>query len=156
METRENGITPSDDEILAEAIRLVGEGIAVTFPVNGRSMLPFIVGGRESVILEKPRPAQVGDVVLAHIDNVRYVIHRILKIDGEDVTLMGDGNLYGVERCRLQDIKATATHVVGKDGKRRSLDSKQSRRRANIWRKLQPVRKWLLLVYRIKEKVKKL
>ena len=156
METRENCITPSDDEILAEAIRLVGEGIAVTFPVNGRSMLPFIVGGRESVILEKPRPAQVGDVVLAHIDNVRYVIHRILKIDGEDVTLMGDGNLYGVERCRLQDIKATATHVVGKDGKRRSLDSKQSRRHANIWRKLQPVRKWLLLVYRIKEKVKKL
>ena len=156
METRENGITPSDDEILAEAIRLVGEGIAVTFPVNGRSMLPFIVGGHESVILEKPRPAQVGDVVLAHIDNVRYVIHRILKIDGENVTLMGDGNLYGVERCRLQDIKATATHVVGKDGKRRSLDSKQSRRRANIWRKLQPVRKWLLLVYRIKEKVKKL
>ena len=156
MEHKENGIAPSDEEILAEAIRLVGEGIAVTFPVNGRSMLPFIVGGRESVILEKPRPAQVGDVVLAHIDNTRYVIHRILKIEGENVTLMGDGNLYGVERCRIQDIKATATHVVGKGGKRRSLDSRQSRRRAKLWRKLQPVRKWLLLGYRIREKVRSL
>ena len=156
MENRENGIAVSDDEILAEAIRLVGEGIAVTFPVNGRSMLPFIVGGRESVILERPRPAKVGDVVLAHIDNTRYVIHRVLEIDGENVTLMGDGNLYGVERCLLQDIKATATHVVGKNGKRSSLDSRQSRQCANLWRKLKPVRKWLLLVYRIKEKVKKL
>ena len=153
MENRENSIAASDDEILAEAIRLVGEGIAVTFPVNGRSMLPFIVGGRESVVLEKPRPAQVGDVVLAYVENNRYVIHRILKIDGEKVTLMGDGNLYGVEHCHIQDIKATATHVVGKDGKRRSLDSRQSRRHAGIWRKLQPIRKWLLLAYRIKEKV---
>ena len=156
METRANSVVANDNEILAEAIRLVGEGIAVTFPVNGRSMLPFIVGGRESVILEKPRPAQVGDVVLAHIDNTRYVIHRVLKIEGENVTLMGDGNLYGVERCRTQDIKATATHVVGKDGKRRSLDSRQSRRRAALWLRLKPVRKWLLLVYRIREKVRSL
>ena len=154
MEQKGNTIAASDDEILSEAIRLVGEGIAVTFPVNGRSMLPFIVGGRESVILEKPRPAKVGDVVLAFVENSRYVIHRILKIDGENVTLMGDGNLYGVERCRLQDIKATATHVVGKSGKRRSLDSRQSRHRARLWRKLQPVRKWLLLLYRISEKVR--
>ena len=156
MENRANNIVANDNEILAEAIRLVGEGIAVTFPVKGRSMLPFIVGGRESVILEKPRPAQVGDVVLAHIDNTRYVIHRVLKIEGENVTLMGDGNLYGVERCRTQDIKATATHVVGKDGKRRSLDSRQSRSRAALWLKLKPVRKWLLLGYRIREKVRSL
>ena len=72
----------SDSAILSEAIRLVSEGISVTFPVNGRSMLPFIVGGRESVILEKPLAIQVGDVVLAYVENCRYVIHRIVKIDG--------------------------------------------------------------------------
>ena len=153
---RENNIAASDNEILSEAIRLVSEGIAVTFPVNGRSMLPFIVGGQESVILERPRPAQVGDVVLAYVENCRYVIHRIVNIDGEHITLMGDGNLYGVEHCRLQDIKATATHVVGKGGKRRSLDSSRSRRRAALWSRLKPIRKWLLLVYRIIRKVKSL
>ena len=153
---RENNIAASDNEILSEAIRLVSEGIAVTFPVNGRSMLPFIVGGQESVILERPRPAQVGDVVLAYVENCRYVIHRIVKIDGEHITLMGDGNLYGAEHCRLKDIKATATHVVGKGGKRRSLDSHRSRRRAALWSRLKPIRKWLLLVYRIIRKVKSL
>ena len=153
---KENGMSTSDSEILSEAIRLVSEGIAVTFPVNGRSMLPFIVGGKESVILEKPRTPQEGDVVLAYVENCRYVIHRIIRIEDETITLMGDGNLYGVEHCRLQDIKATATHVVGANGKKRSLDSRQSRRRAALWLKLRPVRKWLLLVYRIIRKVKSL
>ena len=39
------GLMASDESIMQEAIRLVGEGVSVTFPVNGRSMLPFIVGG---------------------------------------------------------------------------------------------------------------
>ena len=43
----------SDKDIIEEAIRLVDEGLCVTLPVNGRSMLPFIIGGRESVILQK-------------------------------------------------------------------------------------------------------
>ena len=38
-----------DETVLSEAIRLVGEGVEVTFPVNGRSMRPFIEGGRDSV-----------------------------------------------------------------------------------------------------------
>ena len=148
--------TASDNEILSEAIRLVGEGISVTFPVNGRSMLPFIVGGRESVILEKPLAIQVGDVVLAYVENSRYVVHRIVKIEGSHITLMGDGNLYGVEHCQMQDIKAAATYVVSASGKRRSLVSRQSRRRAALWGRLKPVRKWLLLVYRIIRKVNSL
>ena len=43
-----------DNIIIQEAIKLVEDGICVTFPVDGRSMLPFIIGGKESVILEKP------------------------------------------------------------------------------------------------------
>ena len=44
----------TDDVIIEEAIRLTEEGICVTLPVNGNSMLPFIIGGHESVILQKP------------------------------------------------------------------------------------------------------
>ena len=32
--------------IIEEAIRLVSEGVDVTLPVNGNSMLPFIIGGQ--------------------------------------------------------------------------------------------------------------
>ena len=41
----------TDNEIIEEAISLAREGVRVTFPVKGQSMLPFIIGGKESVIL---------------------------------------------------------------------------------------------------------
>ena len=57
----------SDNEILESAISLVEEGVSVTFPVKGWSMLPFIIGSEESVILMKPERLAVGDVVLAWV-----------------------------------------------------------------------------------------
>ncbi len=138
----------SDESIMQEAIRLVGEGVSVTFPVNGRSMLPFIVGGVDSVVLVKPENLKVGDVVLAQVEGGRYVVHRIVCLDGDAVTLMGDGNLAGREHCRLADVRARATHVVRKGGKRRSLDSLGSRLTAKIWFAVLPFRRWLLAIYR--------
>lgn len=91
---------PTDNEIIQNAVRLVDEGLRVTFPVKGFSMLPFIIGSRESVDLVKPENLRVGDVVLAWVEGHRYVIHRIISIDGDRVTLMGDGNIAGHERDR--------------------------------------------------------
>ena len=107
----------SDNEIIQNAIALVNEGMRVTFPVKGYSMLPFIIGSRESVDLVKPEQIQIGDVVLAWVENSRYVIHRIIRIDGEQVTLMGDGNVAGVEHCLLKDVAAKAINVVTPKGK---------------------------------------
>ncbi len=142
------GLMASDESIMQEAIRLVSEGVSVTFPVNGRSMLPFIVGGVDSVVLVKSETLKVGDVVLAQVEGGRYVVHRIVCLNGDAVTLMGDGNLAGREHCRLADVRARATHVVGKGGKRRSLDSLGSRLAAKIWYAVLPFRRWLLAIYR--------
>ena len=137
----------SDDVIIEEAIRLVGEGVCVTLPVSGRSMLPFIIGDRESVILQRPGCLQVGDVVLAWVDGYRYVVHRIISIDGEQVTLMGDGNLVGTEHCVLGDVKAVATHVVDAGGRRHDLYAAWRRVAARWWYHLRPVRRYLLGIY---------
>lgn len=139
----------SDEVILSEAVRLVNDGVAVTFPVNGRSMLPFIVGGSDSVILEKPTLApKVGDVVLAEVEGGRHVVHRIVKIEEGRVSLMGDGNLMGREHCRVEQIKAKVSYVVFASGKKRSMDSFRSRVLAKIWFELLPLRRWLLAIYR--------
>ena len=53
-----------DNYIIEEAIRLVNDGVSVTLPVNGYSMLPFIIGGKESVILQRPAELKVGDILL--------------------------------------------------------------------------------------------
>ena len=127
---------------------MVGEGVSVTFPVRGFSMLPFIVGGRDSVILQRPGNLRVGDVVLAWVEDERYVVHRIIQIAGERVTLMGDGNIAGVEHCRLSDVKAIATHVVKPSGRHRSLQSVWMMRAARWWFAVRPVRRYILGIYR--------
>ena len=138
----------TDNEIIEEAIRLVDEGVSVTLPVNGNSMLPFIIGGKESVILQKPELPKVGDVVLAWADGYRYVVHCIVRIDGERVTLMGDGNLVGTEHCLLNDIKARVTHVVDAKERTHYLYKGWRKRAAKMWYWLRPIRRYLLAIYR--------
>lgn len=138
----------SDNEIIHNAIDLVNEGMRVTFPVKGYSMLPFIIGSRESVDLVKPEQIKVGDVVLAWVENCRYVIHRIIRIEGDQVTLMGDGNIAGVEHCLLKDVAAKAINVVTPGSKHHPLYNPWRIKASHLWWRLLPVRRWILAIYR--------
>ena len=138
----------TDELIIQEAVRLVQDDVSVTFPVKGRSMLPFIFGGRESVILQKPGSLQRGQVVLAQVGPDRYVVHRIIKIEPDRITLMGDGNICGTESCTPSNVLAIATHVVDEKGKRRTLESKGQMFKAKVWYRIRPLRRIILAVLR--------
>lgn len=137
-----------DHVIIEEASRLVSEGLCVTLPVNGQSMLPFIIGGKESVILQKPENLQVGHVVLAWVNGTHYVVHRIKEIQGTAITLTGDGNLGALEHCQLSDVRALATHVVDAKGQKHDLYNKWRMRGVHLWNALFPLRRYILGVYR--------
>ena len=138
----------SDEQIITDAVLLVNEGLAVTMLVKGHSMLPFILGGLESVVLTKPGTVKPGDVVLARLADGHFVLHRVMEVLPGRVELMGDGNLRGREVCRPEDVLARADEVVGEDGRHRRLDTPKMLRRARIWRRLLPVRRWILAVYK--------
>ena len=138
----------TDDVIIKEAVRLVQDGVSVTFPVKGRSMLPFIFGGRESVILQKPQDLHRGQVVLAEIAPDRYVVHRIIKVETDRITLMGDGNICGTESCTPDKVLAIATHVVDEKGQRRPLYSKARNAKAKLWYHIRPLRRYILAILR--------
>ena len=123
---------PTDEQILSEAIRLVGEGVQVTLPVNGKSMY-----------------LRVGHVVLAQVEGGRHVVHRIVNIDGDRITLMGDGNLQGREHCTVDGVKALAIQVVGEPGQKRPLYGPCGNLCAKIWYMARPVRRYLLKIYRV-------
>lgn len=145
-----------DKTIIEEAIRLVDDGVYVTLPVNGTSMLPFIIGGKERVVLGQPTSFVVGDVVLAWVDGCRYVVHRILSIDGDQVVLMGDGNIRGVEHCLRQDVKARVSHVVDEKGQRYNLYTPWRVYASRLWTALRPFRRYLLfIIKRVKRYPKK-
>jgi hypothetical protein len=111
-------------------------------------MLPFVVGWRDCVILQKAAHPKVGDVVVAWVEGRRYVLHRIIRIDGERVTLMGDGNLSGTESCTLGDVKALITHVVDANGKRRDIYTRWRRIAARAWWYIRPFRRYILFIYK--------
>ena len=138
----------NNTKIIDEAVALLYDGYSVTLPVAGRSMLPFIIGDRESVILAKPENLRRGIIALAWVEQRRYVLHRIERIEGDKVTLMGDGNLQGVEHCQLGDIRALATHVLDSRGRRHDLYSPRRMRAVRLWLRLRPVRRYLLAIYR--------
>ena len=141
--------TLANNIVIKEAIAMLQEGRRVVLAVKGTSMYPFIIGGKESVELVSPQaPLKVGDVVLAWVDGTHYVIHRIIGIEGNQVSLMGDGNIRGIEHCSKDEVAAIAEYVISPKGKRRYLYTKGRMRFARMWRRLLPVRRWILAIYR--------
>lgn len=94
-------------EFIPEVVRLLEEGHTVTLQLRGYSMRPFLEDNRDKALLVKARNPQRGMPVLAEVGPRHYVLHRIIRIKGDEVVLRGDGNI-GVERCRLSDVKAEA------------------------------------------------
>ena len=84
---------------------LLSEGQAVDVRVMGQSMLPFFRSGSRITL----RPLREGDlrrghVVLGETDNGHFVVHRILTVGDERVTLLGDGNTVGTETIPRERI----------------------------------------------------
>jgi hypothetical protein len=123
-------------------------GKTVTLPLRGRSMRPFLEDGRDKALLVAAENPQVGDAVLAEISQGHFVLHRIIRIQGQQVTLRGDGNL-NVEYCRLQDVKATAIAFYRKQrSKPDSTSGLKWRVYSFIWTHLFFLRRYLLfLIY---------
>lgn len=134
--------------LLPEVIAAIERGHTVTLPLRGYSMRPFLEDGRDKALLGAVKEPRVGDAVLAEISAKRYVLHRIIAIDGQRVTLRGDGNLTD-EHCSLKDIKALA---IGFYRKGRSKADMTNGRKWRIyswfWIRLFPVRRYLLAFYR--------
>lgn len=140
----------------AEQLR---EGKEVLFTPIGVSMRPFIEGGKDVVVLRKLPEVKIGDIVLAAIQpptsgsgavqqptaqcsNVRYVLHRIIAIDGAQVTLMGDGNIGITEHCTKTDVLGTVIRIENARGRRKLLT------KGRLWYHLRGQRRILLKIYR--------
>lgn len=130
-----------NEVILSEMARQLDEGRDVIMTPKGVSMLPFIRGEKDSVLLRKTSPLYVGDIVLVNF-NGTFLMHRIISINGTRITLMGDGHLQGTETGRISDVLGTVIEIIRPNG--RHVKPKKGR----IWVRLLPVRKYLLKIYR--------
>ena len=104
-------VTVPNAVMLGMAVELLKEGHTAVIMTKGNSMLPFIRGDRDSVELTAPGALAEGQIALAQLSPGRYVLHRIISLDGGKVRLKGDGNLVGEEMCRPEDVCAIATKI---------------------------------------------
>ena len=129
-----------NETFLREVCLHLSQGKSVRLRAKGNSMRPFIHGGNDILLLVPSESLSKGDVVLARIDGKRYVIHRIIEINGDKFTLMGDGNLYEKEQCLRSDIYGTVESVI-REGRKHNLRSGKARLYATAWRCLLPLRR---------------
>lgn len=82
------------------------------FRLVGNSMRPYLVGGRDKAIVESPAGnVRKGDVVVARLCSGETIMHRVVNIEGTNVTLLGDGNIKP-EHCHTADIIGKAIGLL--------------------------------------------
>ena len=112
------------------------EGQTVRVTVKGQSMLPFFISG-STVNL---RPIKSEDFVRYNVvfadAGQHFVIHRIIALEGNSVTLLGDGNIYGTETMPKNKVygivDCSALHLFF----------------AKIWVAMRRVRRFPLAIFR--------
>jgi hypothetical protein len=128
--------TIANRELFAIVRDTLLEGKTVRVAVNGQSMLPFFRSGSTITL----RPVRKEDlrkynVVMADAGHA-FVVHRIIEVSNEQITLLGDGNIYGTERITRDKIygvvDCSALHLFF----------------AKIWLWLRPVRRFPLAIFR--------
>lgn len=133
-----------NDVLLPFVVEQLKAGHTATLPLRGRSMRPFLEDERDKALLQIVDKYEEGDAVLAEINKGHFVLHRIIKIEGTNVTLRGDGNLAN-EYCQLADLRAKAIGFYRKG--RNALDSCDGlkwRIYSWWWTRLYPIRRYLL------------
>lgn len=134
---------------LPQVSEFLKEGKTVTLRARGYSMRPFIEHDRDDLIFSYTDKVEVRDVILAEIEKGHFVCHRVENIDGDKITLRGDGNVRGTESCTLDDVRGKLVKVV-RLGKTWDLETSRFWKfYSKVWPSLLPVRRYLLALNKI-------
>ena len=144
------GILVKDQSVIMEEIsRLISEGKTVSITAKGYSMNPFIMHLRDQITLGPWKDEQItkGAVVLTKDIKGRFIVHRIIRRDGDTIILMGDGNIGITETAMAQDVVGLM-YSVTKKGRTYSVKSLRWRLYSWFWKILTPVRRYPLALWR--------
>lgn len=148
VDRKENNMDIPNEILFPLLIEDINKGKTCTLRLRGNSMRPFLESNRDLGIFSSPGEVKVGDPVLAEIEPGHYVMHRVMKIENGDVTLMGDGNL-SCEYCTVSNIRASVVGFI-RNGRHKAdwTDGWKWKTYSWFWVTLRPIRRWLLAFYR--------
>ena len=120
--------------------RLLKEGKAVQTPIQGYSMYPMLVPGRDEAVIAplEGRPRR-GDVVLYRRDGGILVLHRIWKVKKDGLYMVGDNQTQVEGPLREDQLRGRLVAFVRK-GRTHSVRSILYRIWSSAWLRLRPIR----------------
>ncbi|MBR5499558.1 MAG: hypothetical protein IKV75_05295 [Bacteroidales bacterium] len=95
----------------------------------------------------KEEDLKKGTVALVRDTNGNHLIHRIIKVDENTVTLLGDGNVVQTETATKDNVIGIL-YTIHRKGRTYTPQSLSWRIYSAIWMALTPVRRWPLGLWR--------
>ncbi|MBR5773730.1 MAG: S24/S26 family peptidase [Clostridia bacterium] len=121
----ENISAVSLGEAMPIMLDMLKNGNMVSLVVKGGSMYPFLISGRDKVLLSSVnKPVKRGDIVLYKTRTDKYVLHRVSRVDNNgNLEIIGDGQLVADYPVQPDAVVAVACRVIrkGKEINRRSI-----------------------------------
>lgn len=115
--------------------KVLAEGGTFSFYPRGTSMNPFLVQGRDCVVLAPlPEHLKKGDAVLYKRKDGAFVLHRIVKMENGNYTMRGDNQFINEPGIRKNQMIGVVQEVRSGDRKIRT-DEKKYRIRVWVWMK---------------------
>lgn len=140
-------------ELLPAVKEVLDLGKEASFMPNGKSMKPFLLGGKSEVLVKKPCfPLKRYDIALYKAQNGALVLHRVVKVrvKGESATYVfrGDNTYQNEIGVTADQILAVVARFKRKN-KWRNADSKSLRLLAFLWCLIYPVRAAVRFLWRL-------
>ncbi len=136
------------NDFLAEAAEALRQGKTVKVRIDGQSMYPFIVGGKDVVEIvpwdiEKEIPAWCCPF---YQWEGRYMIHRYVGRTGDECRMLGDGNLMRIEHVKRKDVLGLLRYIYHPDGSIQDCTDRKWLKRGAMWYRFRYFRRGLLFV----------
>lgn len=124
------------------------QGVDVTIPVTGTSMLPLLREGRDRVVLTRADAAALkkGDIPLYRRQNGQFVLHRVAAAAPGEYTMLGDAQTRLETGIRSEQILAVAKGIY-REGAYHDCAGRGYRLYSKVWLALRIVRPLFLRLY---------
>ena len=139
----------SPDVLLEEYRKLLKDESIEALPlvISGNSMSPFLIHGRDTVYLSRlTRPIRRGDVLLYQRDSDAYVLHRVYKVENNNLTMVGDAQTELEEGIRPEQVIAIMT-MADRKGKKQAPGTFWWEFFEKVWIRLLPFRPIIRTIY---------
>lgn len=130
---------------------VVATGELFKLRVTGYSMLPLLGHRNDIIVVRRVDNSEkiIGRIAMFRGPRHNIIVHRVIDVSNDEVTLRGDGNIFQIEHCRREEIIGVVESVIRNSGKIVSCTTKSWLRKERMWLRLpMQVRRYALAFMR--------